>query len=364
MKITFPGMGNAAIVLRLMFLSAGVDVVMPASNKGAEEHDAFRDAPEDMCLPFKLFMVQLDKAWHEGADTVVIPSSKGPCRLGEFCELLKVLLDRRGCHFKWIVLDTPGNIGINSLLKRFRSLFEDKAEPVRISVLAGKTYRILNQLESLERDIHSNAGYFDDPQEGTRILNECREELLKAGSFQEAEAVMGHFRWQRNQIHEDYSKNPVRLFLTGEIFTQTEPYACMHLEDRLNDMGVCFDKDVTLGWWLRHTAGGSVGDALGERLKAGRKYLPYNIGGYTRHTVAGASASREMGYDGVIQVMPAGCMPEIVGHAALDRISDEKGINCLTLVFDEMSGEAGYMTRIEAFVDMLERRHDNVLSGS
>ena len=54
--------------------------------------------------------------------------------------------------------------------------------------------------------------------------------------------------------------------------------------------------------------------------------------------------------------MPAGCMPEIVGHAAIDKISEEKGINTLSLVYDEMSGEAGYMTRLEAFFDMLERK--------
>ncbi len=50
--------------------------------------------------PFKLFAAELEEAWRRGADTVVMPSSRGPCRLGEFCELLKVLLDRRGCHYE------------------------------------------------------------------------------------------------------------------------------------------------------------------------------------------------------------------------------------------------------------------------
>jgi predicted nucleotide-binding protein (sugar kinase/HSP70/actin superfamily) len=34
------------------------------------------------------------------------------------------------------------------------------------------------------------------------------------------------------------------------------------------------------------------------------------------------------------------------------------------LVVDEMTGEAGYVTRIEAFIDMLERRKENALSRS
>ncbi len=36
----------------------------------------------------------------------------------------------------------------------------------------------------------------------------------------------------------------------------------------------------------------------------------------------------------------------------------------MSLVVDEMTGEAGYSTRIEAFIDLLERREDNVLYGS
>ena len=36
----------------------------------------------------------------------------------------------------------------------------------------------------------------------------------------------------------------------------------------------------------------------------------------------------------------------------------------MSLVVDEMTGEAGLVTRIEAFIDLLERKRDNVLSGS
>ena len=49
---------------------------------------------------------------------VVMPSSRGPCRLGEFCELLRVLLRNRGCDYEWIVLDVPSDIGMKELLKR------------------------------------------------------------------------------------------------------------------------------------------------------------------------------------------------------------------------------------------------------
>ena len=56
--------------------------------------------------------------------------------------------------------------------------------------------------------------------------------------------------------------------------------------------------------------------------------------------------------DGVIQIFPMGCMPEIVAKAALHGVD----VPVLTLVIDEMTGDAGYDTRIEAFLDMLEAR--------
>jgi predicted nucleotide-binding protein (sugar kinase/HSP70/actin superfamily) len=51
-------------------------------------------------------------------------------------------------------------------------------------------------------------------------------------------------------------------------------------------------------------------------------------------------------------------MPEIVAESLLPHIERELGIPVLTLIIDEMTGEAGYMTRVEAFIDMLEKRRE------
>ena len=73
-----------------------------------------------------------------------------------------------------------------------------------------------------------------------------------------------------------------------------------------------------------------------------------------------AASSRLRGFDGVIQIFPAGCMPEIVGRAVLNRVAEEENVRIMTLIYDEMSGEAGYLTRLEAFTDMLERRKSSL----
>jgi hypothetical protein len=43
----------------------------------------------------------------------------------------------------------------------------------------------------------------------------------------------------------------------------------------------------------------------------------------------------------------------MVAQSALVKLQREKGMPVLNLIFDEQTGRAGMMTRLEAFVDML-----------
>jgi predicted nucleotide-binding protein (sugar kinase/HSP70/actin superfamily) len=92
--------------------------------------------------------------------------------------------------------------------------------------------------------------------------------------------------------------------------------------------------------------------------EAAKPYISHNIGGHTRETVGHAVLHAQQGYDGVIQLYPLGCMPEIVAQSILVQVSKDYDIPILTLITDEMTGEAGYMTRVEAFVDLLQKRRE------
>ena len=49
-------------------------------------------------------------------------------------------------------------------------------------------------------------------------------------------------------------------------------------------------------------------------------------------------------------------MPEIVADGIMPAVRKDYDLPSLTLVMDEITGEAGYLTRIDAFADMLIRR--------
>ncbi|NHJ05951.1 MAG: hypothetical protein EAX90_14080 [Candidatus Heimdallarchaeota archaeon] len=49
-------------------------------------------------------------------------------------------------------------------------------------------------------------------------------------------------------------------------------------------------------------------------------------------------------------------LPEIIARNIIPQISKKFDIPVLSLVVDELTGEAGYQTRIEAFISLLERK--------
>lgn len=59
-------------------------------------------------------------------------------------------------------------------------------------------------------------------------------------------------------------------------------------------------------------------------------------------------------YDGLIHLAPFTCMPEIVAENIMP--STKESIPVLTILCDEQATKTGVLTRLEAFVDLLQRR--------
>ena len=49
-------------------------------------------------------------------------------------------------------------------------------------------------------------------------------------------------------------------------------------------------------------------------------------------------------------------MPEIVTQNIFPKMRENCEIPILTLIMDEQTGKAGYITRLEAFTDLMRRR--------
>lgn len=348
MKVTFPHIGKAYIPLRLLFESMGIQTAVPELNSAATLEQGSRISPGEICLPFKLMAGNLMDGYKKGADTAVMAASNGPCRLGQYCQLLADITDEQNCRMNWIVFDCPKTIGKKEFMTRLRSLKSNgSAGMIKTIRMVRKAARLMLRTDLLEQQCFFMAGYARNPAELVSLRRNLFEELEKAKNFKEAFRIMDCYEALADRVRTGRKNDPVRLVLTGEIYTCIEPFANHNIEETLMNMGVSFQKTMTLSWW----AGYTLRSALIKRKHS--RYMPYAIGGYAHETVQAIDDYKALGFDGIVQLMPAGCMPEIVAKTVFENNADKNSIDVLHLVFDEMTGDAGYLTRLESFADML-----------
>lgn len=99
---------------------------------------------------------------------------------------------------------------------------------------------------------------------------------------------------------------------------------------------------------------------LGVRLLTPERLGPWPAADYWtfEYELVGAArlALEQGGVAGVIAVVAFGCGPDGMMLDEVRRLAELAGVPLLALSLDEHSGEAGLVTRLEAFVDMLARR--------
>jgi predicted nucleotide-binding protein (sugar kinase/HSP70/actin superfamily) len=140
----------------------------------------------------------------------------------------------------------------------------------------------------------------------------------------------------------------------------------MNLEQQLGYLGVEVDRWFWLSKSLRlpgleRVRNRSEAQARAEEVS---RYLARDVGGFALPSVKEAVTFVREGIDGLIHLAPFNCSPESVAVSVLPRMARDHDVPLLALSWDEHSGEAGLNTRLEAFVDLLERRARRRAPGS
>ncbi len=132
-----------------------------------------------------------------------------------------------------------------------------------------------------------------------------------------------------------------------------EPFVNLNMERRLGDLGVEVYRPLCLTELILHAL---LPWQANRILRKGKDFIQFDLGAHAGQAVGHAVEFATNGFDGIIQLYPFTCMPEVSGRAVLSKVSQRLGIPILYFSLDELSGETGVQTRVEAFVDMLERR--------
>lgn len=358
MIVTFPNFGPVRLVLPKILNNMGIKNVPPPCNDNDILKKGAEISPEEMCIPFKYMVGNLIAAYEMGADTAIMASTAGPCRLGEYGQLMIELMKKNGYDYDWILFDTPAVIGVREFVNRMIKLFQGGSGS-RTAALDGilRGLDLIRRIDGFNSECMKLSGYLKNPYEAVKLMKKMEKEIEKAETFKECKKIHNECIRALGRLEKKDGVEPVKILMAGEIYTSMEKEANKNLEERLMELGCSIERHINLSWWIKHT----IADAIlpGMIKNARRRGMRYGIGGYGRETVNKIVKSGKC--DGIIKIMPSGCMPEIVTKAYCENLQKNSDVKILHLVYDEISGIAGYETRVEAFADVLERRK-NVLA--
>ncbi|EHQ88139.1 hypothetical protein [Desulfosporosinus youngiae] len=363
MKVTFPHMGNAWIVIQTLFESLNVEVVVPPFNSKKTLNLGTKLSPESACLPLKLNLGNYLEAASAGADTIVITGGIGPCRFGYYGEVERQILRDAGYNYEVVTLEPPDG-SLIGLGKRIRFLAGSKNSWPKIFKAMRFAYLKSVALDRIEDLIHAARPRLPDPLLTEKLYEKARDQLAQTMT---EKGVRDTVRWVQESIRErqeaSYSNSggpykPLRIGIVGEIYTILDPFSSVGIEEELGRLGVEVDRSIYLSGWV----GSHIFRGLAQGYRSIRSYsrhakpfLPHFVGGHGLETVGAAVKFAREGYDGIIQVFPLSCMPEIVASSVLPQVQETYKIPIMTLIVDEHTGHAGIQTRLEAYVDLLER---------
>ena len=95
-----------------------------------------------------------------------------------------------------------------------------------------------------------------------------------------------------------------------------------------------------------------------EQMEDGIKSLGQELYWANEYEMTGAAGHylKDQKVDGIITITAFGCGPDSLMVERITRKAKQFGKPLLNLTIDEQTGEAGFITRLEAFVDMLYRK--------
>ena len=356
-KVSFPHMGTISYAWSSALRIIGCEpYVEPYTSKKALSLGT-KHASESIFLPYKLIFGNFIEAIEGVSDYVAMISSPGCCRLGEYGKCIANALTDLGYETKYIEMQLYDGVkGMYNFLKEVSgknnpALF---ARAIMIAIL--KVF-ILDKLESklsYFRAREIKAGTAEKHYaKALKIIdeNDTLAGLNKAKKLIDEEMKKVEINKDREVLHVD---------ITGEIYVVNDEFSNQNIEKELGRMGVEVRRSLTVSSFLKDAIIPKIfrkGETHLQRAdRLAKPYLMREIGGDALECVSDVAYANERGIDGIINISPFTCMPEIMSQNIFPAMRENCEIPILPLIMDEQTGRAGYITRIEAFVDLMRRR--------
>ncbi len=356
MSLSFPYLGTFSYALEAIARGMNrTDIIVPNEPTYKTKQLGSRHSPEFVCTPFKMLLGSIIEVIERGAYQIIATVFVDFCRLGCYSPLSDMILENLGYDYDLINLDWHQK---GEFFSNFKKLTGDLS-----AIQAFQAFRVgwikTRYIDLVDKLLYKYGATELNKGTAKRVANKAYRNIVETEGMRNIRKLPKSIRktFEEN-VEVDKSAKPLKVAILGELYAVIEPAINLHIMKKLNDLGVVAYTPITFTRWID----------LGRRLnffkqyhhqmsvKKAKPYLEYRLGGKAQESIGGTILFKEEGWDGVIHLYPFTCMPEIISRSILPQISKEYNMPVLSLVLDEHTGEAGLLTRLEAFVDLLERK--------
>ena len=353
MRVSTPHMGNLYIPLKALFQRLDVDFIAPPLTNQRTLSLGVKYSPEGLCIPFKLTLGNLIEVAELGADTLLVPGGSGICRLGYYAKIQEQILHELG-HKIEIVQMGVSEQKFFGLLKIIKRLSNDAPWTEIVSAFRFGLKK-LNTLDEIERLVQKVRASELEKGAANRIYARAITAIDKADNYNSLEAVELDYVNYLNQIAKDPQARPLVVGIVGEFYVLLEPFSNFDIESELGKLGVEVRRSTFISEWTKFSLFlNPLGVNEKDRIhKAALPYLKRDIGGDGWESI-GERVIHNNEYNGLVHLAPFTCLPEIMAQNIMPAMKEN--IPVLTIFCDEQMAKAGMLTRLEAFIDLLERK--------
>ncbi len=357
LKVAFPHMGTIYVAWEKALNAIGVEAYIPPYTSKKTLSLGTKNSPEAICLPYKLILGNFIEAIEGGVDYVSMLASPGICRLGEYGRNIEQVLKELGYNANYIELNLyDGFNGMIDYLKRISGC-KNYFTILNALFLAVRTVFAVDELQNFlsyhrAREVHKG--------DSEKAFNKAIKEIRKATSIKELSKALKQGLKEISNVKIDKERDILYVDLTGEIYIVNDEFSNQNMERELGAMGVQVRRSLTVSSFLKDAIIPKIfkkGETHLERAyRLAKPYLMRDIGGDSLECISDVLYAKERNIDGLIHVSPFTCMPEIMTQNIFPKMREDTNLPILTLIMDEQTGRAGYITRLEAFVDLMRRK--------
>lgn len=301
------------------FKALGLDVVVSAKTTKAILDKGVRLSVDDACLPVKIFFGHVFDL-KDRVDYIFVPRMVSVERKAYICPKFLGLPDM----VRYNVPGIPPIIDITVNMNRNESnLYKSLAEVGRIFT---KNPLIIKKA--------FNHG----------LQEQARFEKLNQIGFMPHEAIEQMDQGLVAQNFSPLQSADMTIAIIGHGYNIYDTHISMNLINKLREMGIRV-----------MTADNLAGTTIEEKADELPKRLFWTLG--KRMIGSAFHFMKSDNVDGIIHVASFGCGPDSFTGEIIERhLRRRKNVPLLNLTIDEHTGEAGIITRLEAFVDMIKWR--------